>query len=1596
MSKALFSLVLLMLIVGTIYINDVMIDFYENTQNKIQRTINLNPKVVRYNDTKVFSSLGQIYIKYSNEVDRDMRYNEYELILDNSSFQILGQTYKFVIYKTGKIVGMPFRPPLSCIIEEIGIGDAIKVEDVNAVSIKAIRISLTNILIQPPAIRYDIINYTNEFMKTFMIEPPREGIYPKNPIIRWVVENGRLRILLATTIYNLSSQEAYLITDIRYRVYYHDSEFPITRRQVNTSDAILIVSPKNYDAALDFVSRHSSYDISIVSTEWIYENFEEAEPPTIPGAATGGYPLYSTIKNKYNFSLALRIISFLRGLMGTSVKYVILYGDVLSVPPSYYYWDSEFYRESHDAVQSWIPTDFFYASPDYDYFSEFYVGRIPFIDVRDAYLYNEKIERWLYEFSTNKTWIHKISVVGGMPFGTLYYTGEATILDIINSGYLGNLTIEKLFETNSRYTASEVKSLYKGGRIFILQFSHGTETSMVKLSKYNYGWIKLIDNNFLRSLNNASQLPIVVAPACSSGAFDYGMFDNNLKYSLAQSIIFSNAGGIAYVGMSRIAYGALSFYFEDGLLRAPYLLFAQAILKSFYKAYYEGAHTLGEAYGDALDIYAFENDMDYWINIRTLLEVALIGDPLIPLPNISSSGKAPNVKVLEESRKKIEIPLTFGYATKYEENSLLKLNVSDDGYVHYELVSPLITESFDNPFINTSYLEPAIIGVSLPMGGINILKIIDDTGKEQRLYARGKGAEYKGLTLELLDTNNNGKYEFTRLNVTVDFGYYSISSTIWGFRAWIRFSFAKEQKLRINQNFYFKSTNIGEKTITFLFDNSPLVGCDGILAIDFMFFSWWPWLYTWWYSGPAIWTEFALRIIVRIPENSLEAAVNIRLDRIELRSLDSDMGVEAVDLYFRITLNFEIEGYLESMLYLQRKVVGKNGGRIYYLSSIIPYVSHTYKKEIVIKYTWGLRAWYSMGSWGSAPDEEEATITHYYSFMVYLRTSSRKLCILNTGTRRIYELDNLTSDGTESKDIVIECVNATKIYDSNGNLTGVGILMKGYSLYPHFERTEFVLDKKVDGSWETIYNYEITMSIFIFFWPAEPTMFKICYIPAIYLGYGTFRATIRAFKFIGSNKVILAEKSVVFNITENIGDPIENITVSALDNNGDGLYGHINFRILFAKKYDSITVNYKLIYIGEKGEATYASGSINRYLTKDIDETIDIKGGLLEGLENISLKILFEIIAKRADYLNSLSIKREIIFLENISGADLEDAFGDYEKYFSPIIMINNLPYTLNKSNHSMHIIIDSRYSARTNVTILIDAEVNSEFENITEMLQQNITVIDEEEGTHNITLIVSYGEKTLHINHSYVTDLSPPHLNISIRNPCRTLQIEWVLHDLSGVRRIEIHTNDSIVFVSSAESGSINIDISEGTWIVKLVAYDKAGWNVTFQEIVTIDKTPPRIILVEPEATDITRYDSEINISWIVIDNVGIEYTRIIIDFIFSTYIYNNSITLKLGQGKHIITIEIMDKAGNKNQICISIDIKPRDVIINNDTDNATDNTIRGTNNRRDLENTDDARYGSTDSRGSMFILLSAVLTLLLILMPEVKVIKSNSNFHR
>ncbi len=408
------------------------------------------------------------------------------------------------------------------------------------------------------------------------------------------------------------------------------------------------------------------YNVSIVTVEYINKTYKPAEPPPYPGFANPPYvdPVYVRLTQAYDFNLSLKIIEFLREHAG-EYSHLVIVGDAATVPPSYYF---AYPIHLMDPYNSWIPTDFFYASPDYDLAPNIYVGRIPFSNPGEVEAYVQKLAAW---YNTTAYRSGKLYMSGGYPFLTPEMFGETALATITYRNSTSNFYVELLARTLGNYDNRSVARILAGeaGALWYFAIAHGNGNSLGDLvvsesggPGVSYRFEVLVNATELLRMHYNPSVPIVSSVACMDAAWDEALVPPSQWFkppSLGEAVLLSPAGGVAYLGSARIAaelFGPHGLYtVREGTLLADYYgatLLHEEILKAYNELGPRGA-TLGEVFAQGLASYAAEA-LTLYQNVSTIgsvialsevLKATLLGDPAIVLPRLPTL-EPPTARIL--------------------------------------------------------------------------------------------------------------------------------------------------------------------------------------------------------------------------------------------------------------------------------------------------------------------------------------------------------------------------------------------------------------------------------------------------------------------------------------------------------------------------------------------------------------------------------------------------------------------------------------------------------------------------------------------------------------------------------------------------------------------------------------------------------------------------------------------------------------------------------------------------------------------------------------------------------------------------------------
>ena len=458
--------------------------------------------------------------------------------------------------------------------------------------------------------------------------------------------------------YNPVQKSGYLLVSARLEIVYAPASeaAPSEPGPLATPAVNVVICPASlYTSAQALEAFHEgemTVETEIVTTEWINTNYAAAEDPPFTGYKNTSYNNRSQILN-YNYTLAKKIVSYLRNSADhPSLQTVTLLGDALLVPPSYYFCDSS--RGSSAGYDDWIPTDFFYASPDYDVVPNFRVGRISINNGTEANHVAAKLAAW---HPANYNWFKNVTVAGGEPFGTMYYYGEMITLDPVNRDYFNGMTVTKCYQSDGAFEEVNVAphlSSMDGGITYII--SHGSGDAI---------YLETSNISATEAMGYAAntEVPIMVCIACDCGVYDLDLYPpSGSNSSFGESMLKSNAGGIAYVGGARTNYGAPSHHFDDGRVIIDRHNEMDEMLTYVMQSYHSGRTRLGDLAYDALTNYSAANNLNNSsavIERVTFFEFVLLGDPALNIPaqQAGSSYSAPVCSAVAPDRyDAIDVP----------------------------------------------------------------------------------------------------------------------------------------------------------------------------------------------------------------------------------------------------------------------------------------------------------------------------------------------------------------------------------------------------------------------------------------------------------------------------------------------------------------------------------------------------------------------------------------------------------------------------------------------------------------------------------------------------------------------------------------------------------------------------------------------------------------------------------------------------------------------------------------------------------------------------------------------------------------------------
>ncbi len=709
---------------------------------------------------------------------------------------VSGPTGNYIIVKGLRLTGIPGEPMLPVKNIQFTLPKGAKVVSVSIE--KGISMDFGNYKISPA--RAPVLKNGYKLPQKFSPPAVNKEVYNNNAFypqkeMNYEVSNARdgtiVNVHLFPVKYNPVTGKVVITQNLKVTVTYKVDSSRATKAAPIDVPNIIITTPALKQQAQRLADFHNSTGVTswVVTTDWIENNFQSAGNPPVNGYGNNttdpyayfnnyALPLEKSMIKGYNYTLAKKTIAFLQNeSSGNNVTYVTIFGNARMVPPSYYWDDQLMYLYAYfgfgDFYDAWIPTDAMYASPNYnsthfDYTPTFAVGRIPVNNITAK----QVVDKIIYYAQHKTAGIQNVTLSGGQVFETPYFLGETGVIEPMNYGWLDGTNITEYFHTLRNFTYNNFVSMMNNSDM-IVETTHGSGFSFWHHNDEVSAWDFPMKGTY-------GSLPVYISGSCLNGAWDEEMYPAyemsagiNGGTSIAEQMLYSPKGAIAYFGGDREAYGSTYAYFDHGTLVAPNdfgdLITQDGTIAGYY---------IGTAYGSAtlgMMAYYAHAEYAYWIPVlnerdpfgsglndnpwaRSYFEYSLLGDPALQVAGSGPSNPAysqPEAIIQNANYDTSDMPIiTRGQPVTVNINStsptvkaeLLYLEQDYDAYYDFILDNVTLT-----PISSYNGLNNFTYTFTPNREGMYILSIYGEDGKNTRFYMDCQMHQPPGIHLSLKD-----------------------------------------------------------------------------------------------------------------------------------------------------------------------------------------------------------------------------------------------------------------------------------------------------------------------------------------------------------------------------------------------------------------------------------------------------------------------------------------------------------------------------------------------------------------------------------------------------------------------------------------------------------------------------------------------------------------------------------------------------------------------------------------------------------------------------------------------------------------------------
>ncbi len=437
----------------------------------------------------------------------------------------------------------------------------------------------------------------------------------------------RVFVRLHPLQWNPQSGEVILLADYTLAVDGVPAEEPTPLRKGRTSVAPttarhVIIAPEAWRTPAQALAQfHTDTGLlsKVVTLESILSAYTAAPAPTETGFATHAN---EGIQN-YAWETAKILVAYLRDhSVHPQLELITVAGSGEFVPPSYYFAP----EGTEPDYNQWIPSDHYYASPDYDWVDNYGLLRISVQSEAELAAYVDKVRRWTA--SLDPSWTGNASLAGGNPFHSYTYMGEMMNNHVMCADLFSRFHVDRFQLHRGSFTRQAIAAHLQADDFLLhFQVSHGSGRAVL----FDEGTELTAED--LHAFPTKDRLPVFISVACMDGAFDTAVYPYDFTESFGEGLIASPGAGIAYIGGSRTNGGTSDFAIDQGNLVYTGTNDTFTLLFEFIKAYRDGVGlTLGRLVSEAKTRFLQQHGVEADTDKAAYVRFVGLGDAALSLP----------------------------------------------------------------------------------------------------------------------------------------------------------------------------------------------------------------------------------------------------------------------------------------------------------------------------------------------------------------------------------------------------------------------------------------------------------------------------------------------------------------------------------------------------------------------------------------------------------------------------------------------------------------------------------------------------------------------------------------------------------------------------------------------------------------------------------------------------------------------------------------------------------------------------------------------------------------------------------------------------